>query len=59
MTSCNHKNLVEHPFIVYVDFESSLIPTGESENINMNKANSAFVMLYAPLTVQEINYMVL
>ena len=42
MTSCNHKNLVEHPFIVYVDFESSLIPTGESENINMNKANSAF-----------------
>ena len=41
MALFNYKTLLERPFIVYADFESSLIPTGEAVNIHMHKANSA------------------
>ena len=46
---CDSKNLSERPFIEHAEFESSLIPTGESEKIQMHKANSAccyFVCTY-------------
>jgi hypothetical protein len=41
MAFFNYTNLLERPFMVYADFESSLIRTGESKNIHMHKANSA------------------
>ena len=40
MAFSNHKNLLERPFIVYADFESSLIPTDDAVKIHMHKANS-------------------
>ena len=57
MAFCNYKNLLERPFIVYADFESSLIPIEQSKQINIltsekisrHKANSAccyFVCTY-------------
>ena len=36
-----YKNLLERPFIVYADFESSLIPTTGVVTNDMDKANSA------------------
>ena len=41
MAFSSYKNLLERPFIVYADFESSLIPTGEAVKIQMRKATSA------------------
>jgi hypothetical protein len=41
MAFFNYKNLLERPFMVYADFESSLIPTEDSKKIHMHKANSA------------------
>ncbi len=41
MAFFNYKNLLERPFIVYAEFESSLIPTGEAVKNHMHKANSA------------------
>ena len=37
----NYNNLLERPFIVYADFESSVIPTGEAVKTHIHKANSA------------------
>ena len=41
MAFTNYKNLLERPFIVYADFESSLIPTGDKVKTHLHKANSA------------------
>jgi hypothetical protein len=41
MAFLNYKNLLERPFMVYADVESSLIPTEDSKKIHMHKANSA------------------
>jgi hypothetical protein len=41
MAFLNYKNLLERPFIVYADFESSLIPTEDLKKIHIHKANSA------------------
>ena len=57
MAFTNYEHLLERPFIVYADFESSLIPTETfakdnvytSEKISKHKANSAcryFVCAY-------------
>jgi hypothetical protein len=36
-----YKNMMERPFIVYADFECSLIPTGHKEKIAKHEPNSA------------------
>ena len=41
MAFFKYKNLLERPFTVFADFESSLIPTGEAVTMHMHKANSA------------------
>ena len=41
MALCVYQNLLERPCIVYSDFESSVIPTGEAVQIHMHKATSA------------------
>ena len=37
-----YSNLLELPFMVYADLESSLTPTGEAQTIHVHKANSAW-----------------
>ena len=37
----NHKHMLERPFIVYCDFECSLIPTDMSDKIALHTPNSA------------------
>jgi len=37
----NYKNMLERPFIVYADFEASLIPTEMSDKIACHEPNSA------------------
>lgn len=41
MKFTNHKNMMERPFIVYADFECSLIPTESAEKIAFHEPNSA------------------
>ena len=41
LTFYNCSNVLERPFMVYADFESSLIPRGESQTIHTHKSNSA------------------
>ena len=41
MPCVKYNNLLERPFTVYADFESSLIPTGEAVHMHMHRANSA------------------
>ena len=54
MAFFSYKNLLERPWTVYAEFESSLIPAGEEVTIYIHKANSAWCLLYALLTVQQI-----
>jgi hypothetical protein len=59
MAFFNYKNLLERPFMEYADFESSLIPTGESKKIHMHKANSAccyFVCTFGSSRNQLYNF---
>ena len=37
----NFKNMLERPFVVYADFESSLIPTGLKDKTHKHVPNSA------------------
>ena len=54
MAFFSYKNLLERPWTIYAEFESSLIPAGEEVTIYIHKANSAWCLLYALLTVQQI-----
>ena len=41
MTVLSYKNVLERPRLAYADVGSILIPTGESDQLNLHKANSA------------------
>ena len=41
MKFMNHKNMLERPFIVYADFECSLVPTDMVDKIAVHEPNSA------------------